>query len=150
MNTNLRKSDMGPSVRNYAPRVIRTEQRDNRGFGHMPKQMMKDGYIVIGSSYTQAADPNSMRNFGPNRNAVYNYFNPSNHKSSDSETVSIADSQMYSQQSSMRGSQTEKQSKRKAMNLNPYNFYTVVRQADCTKNMSQSIFIPGHLPSDYS
>ena len=83
-----------PSIRNYVPRVMRTEQRDNRGFGFMPKEMMKDGYIVIGSSYTQAADPNSMRNFGPNRNAVYNYQNYSNQQMS-SDTVSNADSQNF-------------------------------------------------------
>ena len=39
----------------------------------MRKDLIKDGYMVIDSSYTQAANPCSMRNFGPTRNVVYNF-----------------------------------------------------------------------------
>ena len=28
---------------------------------------------MIDSSYVQASDPNTMRTFGPNRNAIYNF-----------------------------------------------------------------------------
>ena len=38
----------------------------------MKKDLMEKGFLLLGSSYTQAADPNSMRDFGPVRNVIYN------------------------------------------------------------------------------
>lgn len=54
----------------------------------MRKDLIKDGYLMIDSSYTQAADPNSMRNIGPARNVVYNFtpVKKSKEKSSSEES----------------------------------------------------------------
>ena len=35
--------------------------------------MKNQGYYMIDSSYVNAADPNTMRTFGPPRNSVYNF-----------------------------------------------------------------------------
>lgn len=48
----------------------------------MKKDLMEKGFLLLGSSYTQAADPNSMRDFGPVRNVIYNMA-PLSDKSSD-------------------------------------------------------------------
>ena len=53
-------------------RAVKQELRDNRGIGLLKKEMLAKGYLVLDSSYTTGSDPNTMRNFGPNRNAVYN------------------------------------------------------------------------------
>ena len=47
--------------------------RDNRGLTHLPKDLVRDGFLLLNSSYTQANDPNTMRDFGPNRNVVYRF-----------------------------------------------------------------------------
>lgn len=62
-------TNSGPS---FVSRVMRQELRDNRGLGNLRKEMLGKGFIVLDSSYTRAADPNSMRDFGPPRNVVYN------------------------------------------------------------------------------
>ena len=61
------------SKSNYTKKVVRTQQRDNRGMDKMRKDLIKDGYMVLDSSYTQAANPCSMRNNGPARNVIYNF-----------------------------------------------------------------------------
>ena len=38
----------------------------------MKKDLMQKGFMLLDSSYTQAANPNSMRDFGPIRNVIYN------------------------------------------------------------------------------
>ena len=38
----------------------------------MKKDCINKGYLILDSSYTQAADPNTMRNFGFSRNVIYN------------------------------------------------------------------------------
>jgi len=48
----------------------------------MKKDLMEKGFLLLGSSYTQAADPNSMRDFGPVRNVIYN-MTPLSDNSSD-------------------------------------------------------------------
>lgn len=45
----------------------------------MKKDFMQKGFLLLGSSYTQAADPNSMRDFGPARNVIYNMAPLSDH-----------------------------------------------------------------------
>jgi hypothetical protein len=61
------------SRKNYTKKVVRIEERDNRGKDKLRKDLLKDGYLILESSYTQAANPCSMRDFGPTRNVIYNF-----------------------------------------------------------------------------
>lgn len=58
--------------RRFTRTVVRLEHRDNRGL-LLPKEMRHRGYYMVNSSYMHPGDPNSMRNFGPTRNSVYNF-----------------------------------------------------------------------------
>ena len=62
-----------PSGKSFVKRVMRHHERDNRGLANMPKEAMRNGFLVLNSSYTQAANPNTMRDFGGPRNVVYNF-----------------------------------------------------------------------------
>lgn len=68
---------------------------------------------MIDSSYSQAADPNSMRSFGPARNVTYN-FQPVDSEATDESASEV---QSVSQRSA-------------------FGFNCVVRHQDYTKNMS--------------
>ena len=70
---------------------------------------------MLTSSYVNAADPNSMRNLGPPRNAIFNYT-----VKSASDTVSKAPSDAESSQFSGY----------------PSCFYATVKPNDYTKNIS--------------
>lgn len=63
---------VGKSGPNFTSSVMRQELRDNRGLANLRKDMLGKGFLLLDSSYTQAANPNSMRDFGPARNVVYN------------------------------------------------------------------------------
>lgn len=63
------------SPKKFTKTVVRLEERDNRGLNHLPAEQRKQGIYMINSSYLLAADPNSMRSFGPLRNAIYNIGN---------------------------------------------------------------------------
>lgn len=75
----------------YIQRVLRLEDRDNRGFSFMKKELMQKGFLLLDSSYTQAANPNSMRDFGPNRNVIYNMVPLSDHSSQLSNFTKASD-----------------------------------------------------------
>ena len=79
---------------------------------------------MLTSSYLNAADPNSMRNHGPTRNAIFNYVlkTPSD-SVSRAATASVAESSEFSGY--------------------PSCFYGTVKTNDYTKNISQPIFYPG-------
>ena len=62
--------------------MVRLEDRDNRGLNFMKKDLVQKGFLLLDSSYTQAANPNSMRDFGPARNVIYNMI-PFSDNSSD-------------------------------------------------------------------
>jgi len=66
-------ADTAKTQEEFVKKVVRQEQRDNRGYAEMSKDLKKDGYLLLDSSYTQACNPNTMRNFGPTRNVVYNF-----------------------------------------------------------------------------
>lgn len=74
-----------PSRKNYTKKVVKLHARDNRGLNIMPKDMMEQGYLVLNSSYTQASNPCSMRDFGPPRNVIYNFPASSDKTKDDSE-----------------------------------------------------------------
>ena len=61
------------SPKKLVKKVVRVEQRNNRGQNNFRNDLKKKGYYMIDSSYSQAADPNSMRSFGPIKNVVYNF-----------------------------------------------------------------------------
>lgn len=63
----------GQSKESYVKKVVRIEARDNRGYTIMRNRCADEGFLVVDSSYTQAGNPSSMRNFGFPRNVVYNY-----------------------------------------------------------------------------
>ena len=103
----------------------------------MKKELIKEGFMVIDSSYTQAADPNSMRNFGPPRNVIYNFSPVSKRKDSSSD------------ESRRRPKTTEKRAKnalvynKTKVRDNDYDVksnyslgLTVVKANDYTKNIS--------------
>jgi hypothetical protein len=75
---------------------------------------------MIDSSYSQAANPNSMRSFGPTKNVVYNFQPQDAGTTDDGES----DAKSVSERSA-------------------FDFNCVVRNHDYTKNISQSIFTPG-------
>ena len=75
----------------FVKKLIRCEQRDNRGFEGMRKDLMNNGYYMNTSSYLNASDPNSMRDFGTTRNVVYN-FTPEQKKKGKGENESSLDS----------------------------------------------------------
>lgn len=90
--------------------------------------MKNQGYYMIDSSYVNAADPNTMRTFGPPRNSVYNFRPVPVEKGNSGRTES----------ETARTNTSAKNSKRSG-----YDFNTIVRANDYTKNMSSSIFTPG-------
>jgi len=63
----------GKSPDTYTKKVVRIENRDNRGYTIMREKAKGEGFLVLDSSYTQAGDPNTMRNFGFPRNIIYNF-----------------------------------------------------------------------------
>ena len=81
---------------------------------------------MLNSSYTQAGNPNTMRDFGPMRNVLYRM-------EAASETSSV--SQAKSLKSSNWG--------------HPYDeFHQVVKKNDYTKNISDSLFAMGEAASE--
>lgn len=60
------------SPKKFTKRVVRVEERDNRGYNYLPTELRNQGMYMINSSYTHAANPNTMRDFGPARNVIYN------------------------------------------------------------------------------
>ena len=95
----------GKSTVDYNKKVMRVQERDNRGLSHLPKELMQDGFLLIDSSYTQANDPNTMRNQGPSRNVVYNFdarTDPSAVTTERDDIASVIESQrsqLYTQES---------------------------------------------------
>ena len=136
----------------------------------MPKEMMQKGYLVINSSYTQAANPCSMRNQGPPRNVIYNFEaqsvtdqTESNTKRSQPTTkrsIKSMESKYYKavpDYGRKENARMETLINRKCrpfnkVILNDYdedNYVakkvglTVVKANDCTKNLSNGVFNPG-------
>lgn len=60
------------SPKKFTKRIIRVEERDNRGPSALASNLRDQGIYMINSSYTHAANPNSMRDFGGIRNVIYN------------------------------------------------------------------------------
>ena len=76
---------------------------------------------MLDSSYTCAANPNTMRDFGPFRNTVYKF-------DARSEVSSVV----------------SKQSKTESELPNPYDEFTAIcRVNDYTKNISDALMSPG-------
>lgn len=105
----------------------------------MRKKTIEHGYLLLDSSYTQAANPCTMRDFGYSRNAVYNFTiksaNESDSKNSDSNRLTSGRSAL-SKNNHFSGS--------KKQEAYPFDdFYTVVRANDYTKNISEPLFQPG-------
>lgn len=93
-----------PSRKTFTKKVVRLEERDNRGLNQMPKSLIKQGYIVLNSSYTQAANPSSMRDFGPARNVVYN-FPAQSDRNTDADSILGSDTySVYSTPQKMKSS----------------------------------------------
>lgn len=84
---------------------------------------------MIDSSYVNAADPNTMRTFGPVRNSVYNFRFEDQLNSGRPESETTTEKEMPQ---SLRSG---------------YDFNTIVRANDYTKNLSSSIFTPGLVDS---
>ena len=63
----------GSELANENKSKMKLQERDNRGHNVMYNNLLNQGHILLNSSYTQAADPNSMRDFGPARNTIYNF-----------------------------------------------------------------------------
>jgi hypothetical protein len=84
------------------------------------REMQKDGYYMLDSSYLHPCDPNSMRNFGPPRNATYNI--KYGHDDGDL--------------------QSEDKWEKTQSTWETYD-YKAVRPNDYTKNISEAIFSPG-------
>ena len=77
------------------------------------------------SSYLNASDPNSMRDFGPTRNVIYNFSPQQAYQGTDKD-------------SSDR--ETNKEKSEKSCNIVEFQR---VKANDYTKNVSQTIFCPG-------
>ena len=120
---------MYKSPKKLIKKVVRVEQRNNRGQNNFRNDLKKKGYYMIDSSYSQAANPNSMRSFGPAKNVVYNFQPQDAGATDDSSRYGESDAKSVSERSA-------------------FDFNCVVRNHDYTKNISQSIFTPGvHQPT---
>jgi len=53
-------------------RKMKLEERNLNSMSLTKKSLESRGASMLNSSYTQACDPNTMRNFGPTRNVAYN------------------------------------------------------------------------------
>ena len=114
----------------------------------MRKDLIKDGYMVIDSSYTQAANPNSMRNFGPTRNVIYNFTPVKQGKDSSSSEESTKTRAKTTEKKSKKALIYSKTKVRESESDTQSNYslgLTVVKANDYTKNISQSIFAPGEV-----
>ena len=60
-----------PSDKNFKNRVVRMQDRDNLG-KKLLTNSKHQGFLMLNSSYTTGCDPNTMRDFGPLRNTVFN------------------------------------------------------------------------------
>ena len=123
----------------------------------MREKAKGEGFLVLDSSYTQAGDPNTMRNFGLPRNIIYNFHPVSELSKNDPDPTPSQRKRIEAGgEADSRLSRTSKPASRKAKAMGltakkepepyPYQeFYTVCRAQDCTKNMSNSVFTPGDL-----
>ena len=110
------------SPRKFTKKVVRLEQRDGRGKNELAQELRQKGIFMLDSSYTYAANPNTMRDFGPQRNAIYNVRAGLSSKGTPSEvsdTTSVYKSDLHS-----------------------FHFMAV-KKRDYTKNISESLFSPG-------
>lgn len=157
----------GKTSDEFYRKVMKAQQRDNRGLSHLPKDLLEQGFLMLDSSYTQGADPNTMRDFGGTRNAVYNFealTDPSARTSEQERSSRNASTQGYSpyKPAGMIGSVQKELEAREAILRkrcgvgraydfklsgepeDPYDeFYTVVKANDCTKNISEPLFSAG-------
>ena len=60
-----------PSDKKFKNRVVRMQDRDNLG-KKLLTNSKHQGFLMLNSSYTTGCDPNTMRDFGPLRNTVFN------------------------------------------------------------------------------
>ena len=116
---------------------VRPYLRDNSS----PLQKKKRPYYMVDSSYTVASNPNTMRNFGPLRNAVYRVSDPAEEqvlrRSSGFSSMSYSPMEL----SKMR-SRCAHQKRPLSQLCNIIDKVVVVRTSDYTKNVSNMVFSP--------
>ena len=130
----------------YSKNVIKIHDRDNRGYGVMRSNCANGGYLLLDSTYTQAGNPSSMRNLGFPKNIIYN-FTPApltkEQKKVNANAGITGDSEMTSDWSRNSNNRAKTALLTQTQPYPYHDFYTITKNEDCTKNISDNLFSPG-------